>query len=195
MGWQNLGEGILASIIATLITNFIFQNRKKKSKEKIKLKLPKDPFLISLSFAVFFGILSLFGFYYGWEKFAYIIVIDFLFIAITIWIKNNQCPKCKKIFKKITHDPEILKEEKRPYRHKDSTVTLYSDGSVKNKKHHGKERIIMETIRTQRNRYSCSDCLYQWKGDVHERNLNKHERPKPNIRRTNIRNPDEPELY
>ena len=189
MSWQNLGEGIIASVIGTLIINLIFQNIKNKSGEKIRLYFPKDPFLISLSITIFFGILSLFGFYYGWEKFAYLIVIAGVFGAITGLIKEKQCPKCKKIFSNNRVHTEILRKEKRPFHYRDCIIYYYSDGVEKNRKYSGKEKTRMESIEIKQDFHECG-CGNKWKKSPYQINLDEHSRPKPDKVRTNIRNPE-----
>jgi hypothetical protein len=190
MIWEDLAIGISSSIIGTLIFNLIFQNINKKSKERIKLNLPKDLFLICLSITIFFGILSLFGFYYEWEKFVYLTIITFVFGALSFFIKEKQCPKCKKVFDNKRVHTEVLKTEKRPYRYRDLTIYYYSDNTEKNRKYHGRQKKIMETIETRRDYFECA-CGHKWNNSPYKVNLDSKNRPKPDKVKTNIRNPNE----
>lgn len=189
MSWQNMGEGLVSSMAGTLILNFLFQNINKKSNEKIKFSFPKDPLLITLSITIFFGILSLFGFYYEWVKFSYLVVIAFVFGFLTFLIYEKQCPKCKKIFSNNRMHTEVLHKEKRPYKYRDLTIYYYSDGTEKNRKHHGKEKTRIETIETRQGFYECS-CGHKWKKSPYKINLDLESRPKPDKVRTTIRNPE-----
>lgn len=190
MGLQNILEGIVASIIGALLFNLIFQNISKNKEKGFNFKFPKDPFLITLSITIFFGILSLFGFYYEWIKFGYLIVITFIFGFISSWIKQTQCPNCKKIFVRVKDNPEIINEDKRAYIHRPATTYLYSDGSFKNRKVEGNKEEMMETIRTQRDNFYCNSCSHKWQSQVYERNLDLKNRPKNNVVRTHYKNPE-----
>lgn len=128
---------------------------------------------------------------YQWQIFNYIYLIlaDFGLGFVTYWIYNNQCPKCNVVFKKKTINKETLKQEKRPYSYRDCTIYLYNDGSEKDKKFDGKEKTKMETWRTEKEFYECQACGYKW-DKIFERNLDKDNRPKPNIVRTKFNPPN-----
>lgn len=204
MGLQNIFEGTIGSLTATVIsTLFVFLVGKIWGKKVImsgthnkKFNILKiNPFAIALFITSFFTIISGFSFYYQWTNMPYLITITFLLWIGSKWVYETQCPKCKKIFVRETHPPDILKEEKVPVRHQKSTIIRYSDGSFKERKYHGKGKIVMERVRTQKNNYSCKSCLNQWKGNSYKEYLDKHSRPKPNVKKTKIQNPNEYEFY
>ncbi len=202
MDWNNILEGIISGVSATLISLviiFIFKKifgektKKDKSGEVQKANLSgsilSNPFLISLFLTSFVIVLTFFSMVYSWEVFNYIylLIADFGLGFVTYWIYNNQCPKCNRIFKKKLINKETLKEEKRPYHYRDCTIYLYSDGSEKDKKYHGKEKTKMETWRTEKEFYECQSCKHKW-DEIFEKNLDN--RPKPNIVRTRFDPPN-----
>ena len=200
MDLQNILEGIISGLIATAISGFIvFLYSKSKGKNKLmvgkshkKFDISKiNAFAVFLFITSFFAVISAFGFYYEWEKFPYLIFITILLGFLTAFIYNNQCPKCKKIFVRNTHEPEIIKEEKRKHTHVPSTTYLYSDGTFKNRKVNNRKEKIMETVRTQRDNFSCRSCGHKWKSSAYERNLDAKNRPRSNIVRTRHKNPDD----
>jgi hypothetical protein len=82
-----------------------------------------------------------------------------------------------------------LKEEKRPYHYRDETIYLYSDGSEKDHKYSGEEKIKMETWRTEKEFYNCTSCNHNW-DKIFEKNLDIDNRPKPNKVRTRFNPPN-----
>lgn len=198
MGWNNIFESVLSGISATLISTliiflfkrFIGQKTKKEESNKVEKaslsgSIFNNPFLISLFITSFVVVLTFFSMVYQWQvfKYVYLIVADFGLGFVTYWIYNNQCPKCNIIFKKKLINKETLKEEERPYTYRDCTIYLYNDGSEKDRRFHGKEKIKMEIWRTEKEYYECQACGYKW-DKIFERNLDKDNRPKPNIVRT-----------
>ena len=201
MDWNNILEGVISGVSATLISFIIILIFKKtlgnKSKketdevEKASLSFFKNPFLISLFLSSFLIVLTFFSMVYQWQvfNFAYLIVADCGLGFVTYWIYNDQCPKCNSLFKKKLINKETLKEEKRPYHYRDCTIYYYSDGSIKDEKFHGKEKTKMEIWRTENEFYECQACGYKW-DKIFERNLDKNNRPKPNKVRTNVNPPN-----
>jgi len=203
MDWNNILEGVISGVSATLISSiiiFIFKktlgNKSKKDTDEVEkaslsVSVFKNPFLISLFLSSFLIVLTFFSMVYQWQVFnyVYLIVADCGLGFVTYWIYNNQCPKCNHIFKKKLINKETLKEEKRPYHYRDCTIYLYNDGSEKDEKFHGKEKTKMETWRTVKEFYECQACGYKW-DKIFERNLDKDNRPKPNIVRTKVNPPN-----
>jgi len=156
MHW--LLQGIISGVVSTFIaTSLLFLIKEKWGNNLImsgnhnqKLHISKlNPFGISVFITALFTALSGFSFYYQWVNMPYIITITIFFWFGSGLIYQYQCPKCNKIFIRITHQPDVLKEEKRPFRHRDCTITTYTDGSIKDRKYHGKEKVRMETWRLQ----------------------------------------------
>jgi len=204
MNWNNIIEGIISGISATLISTIIIflfkkviEGKTKKETDKVeKVDLSgsvlNNPFLISLFITSFIIVLTFFSMVYQWQVFnyVYLIVADFGLGFITYWLYNNQCPKCNAIFKKKTINKETLKEEKRPYHYRDETIYYYNDGeTIKDRKFHGKEKTKMETWRTEKEFYECQSCGHKW-DKIFERNLDKDNRPKPNKVRTRFSPPN-----
>ena len=155
MNWNNILEGIISGVSATLISSAIIYILKKIFEKKTNKEnsgevqradlsgsVLNNPFLISLFLASFVIVLTFFSLVYQWQTFNYIylIVADFGLVLVTNWIYNNQCPECNKIFKKKLINKETLKDEKRPYHYRDCTIYLYSDDSEKDRKYHGQEK-------------------------------------------------------
>lgn len=203
MNWNNILEGVISGVSATFIASiiiFIFNQilRNKSKKEtndvdnaSLSVSIFKSPFLISLFISSFLVILTFFSMVYQWQVFnyVYLIIADCGLGFVTYWIYNNQCPKCNFIFKKKLIDKETVKDEKRPYHYRDCTIYYYNDGSEKDKKFHGKEKIKMETWRTEKEFYECQACGYRW-DKIFERNLDKDNRPESNKVRTKINPPN-----
>jgi hypothetical protein len=200
MDGTSIVEGVISGVIATLISGFIvfiikiLISRKAPDEEKKDAKISDfktNPFLISLFATSFFVVLTFFSMVYAWTTFnsGYTILASFLLGLVTVWIYNNQCPRCNKIFNKKLVKKEKIHEEKRPYRYREETIYLYSDGSEKERKYRGKEKTRMETWRTEKEYYECTSCGYNW-DKIFERNLDKDNRPKPNIVRTKTKPPD-----
>jgi hypothetical protein len=203
MDWTNILEGIISGIFATLISTFIIyiftkmfgqQKNKDKSSENISQTTSKstfkNPFLISLFITSFTVVVTFFSFVFSWTTInIYLSIAALVLGVITYWIYGNQCPNCNRIFHKKLINKETLKEEKRPYRYRDLTIYLYSDGSEKDRKYTGEEKTRMETWRTEKEFYECTSCHHKW-DKIFERNLDANNRPKPNIIRTKIRPPD-----
>jgi magnesium-transporting ATPase (P-type) len=204
MNWNTIFEGIISMVIATLISSgiiFFFKlifkgktriNSDKTEKANISGSVLKNPFLIFLFITSFMVVLTFFSIIYQWQLFNYIYLLfaDIGLIFITVWIYNNQCPKCNSIFKKKLINKEILKEEKRPYYYKDETIYYYNDGeTIKDRKFYGKEKTKMETWRTEKEFYECQACNYKW-DKLFERNLDINNRPKPNKIRTKFNPPN-----
>ena len=203
MDWNNILEAVISGSLATLIASiiiFIFKkilgNKSKKETDEVEkaslsVSVFKNPFLISLFLTSFLIVLTFFSMIYQWQvfNFVYLIVADCGLGFVTYKIYNNQCPKCNSIFKKKLINKETLKEEKRPYHYRECTIYYYSDGSEKDKKFHGKEKTKIEIWRTEKEFYECQACGYKW-DNIFERNLDKDNRPKPNIVRTKINPPN-----
>jgi len=204
MNWESIIENTISGLIVFLLTSiltFIFYKLFKKKKEK---DLPKDlgyknniylylknPFLISLFVTIFLFVLT--GFFLIFSNtlyyYMYSMLIGIIFLIITYWIYENQCPNCKKIFHKKLIKKDTLKDEKRPYRYRNETIYYYSDGSEKERKFTGPIKTIMETIRTEKEFYECTSCGYKW-DKIFERNLDIENRPKPNEVMTKIKPPE-----
>ncbi|MBD3202735.1 hypothetical protein GF327_00440 [Candidatus Woesearchaeota archaeon] len=204
MDWNNIIEGIISGVSATLISTiiiFVFKkivgNKSKKEPNEIEKaslsgSVLNNPFLISLFITSFVVVLTFFSMIYQWQLFnyVYLIVADVGLGFVTYWIYNNQCPKCNAIFKKKLINKETLKEEKRPYHYRDETIYYYNDGeTIKDRKFQGKEKIKMELWRTEKEFYECQACGHKW-DKIFERNLDKDNRPKPNKVRTRFNPPN-----
>ena len=204
MDWTNIIEntisGIIVFVISSIITFIfykIFGKRKEKdtpSEDKYKTDIPpyfKNPFLISLFITSLLFVLTIFFAIYSPTLYyhLYLVMGALIFVMITYWIYENQCPNCKKIFHKKLINKETLKEEKRPYRYRDETIYYYSDGSEKERKFTGPLKTIMETIRTEKEYYECTSCHHKW-DKILERNLDIGNRPKPNKIRSKIKPPN-----
>lgn len=198
MNWINILEGVISSLIATFISTIIvlvflklFGREKEKDKSSETKNWIKNPFLISLFITSFISVLTFFSLVYLWETFNYIYLgsASLILIIITYFIYENQCPNCNRVFHKKLINKEVLREEKRPYRYRDLTIYLYSDGSEKDRKYSGKEKIIMETWRTEKEFYECTSCHHKW-DKIFERNLDIDNRPKPDIVRTRFKPPN-----
>lgn len=196
----NIIEGVISSVIAALISGvivFIIRiliSRKTSDEGKKEIKVSDfktNPFLISLFVTSFFVILTFFSIVYAWTTFnsGYLTLASISLFFITSWIYHNQCPSCNRIFNKKLVKKEKVHEEKRPYRYREETIYLYSDGSEKERKYHGKEKTRMETWRTEKEYYECTSCGYNW-DKLFERNLDIDNRPKPNIKKTKTKPPN-----
>ena len=203
MDLQNILEGIISSLVATVISGFIvFLYSKSKGKGKLmigkshkKLDISKiNAFAVFLFITSFFVVISAFGFYYEWEKFPYLIFITILLGFLTAFIYNNQCPKCKKILTKDLTKKDVLKEEERPYYYRTAKVYLYTDRTERNREY-SEEKKRMETWRTEKEHYKCRKCHHIW-AKIFERNLDESTRPK--IHKTIMtrdRNPNEVDVF
>ena len=204
MDWTNILEGIISGVSATIISTIIvfiftklFGQRKNKDKSSESINQTnfkstfKNPFLISLFITSFIVVLTFFSLVYSWTTYNYIyLTIAALILGIiTYLIYENQCPNCNRIFHKKLINKETLKEEKRPYYYRDSTIYRYSDGSEKEHRYTGKEKTRMETWRTEKEFYECTSCGHKW-DKIFERNLDINSRPKPNIVRTRFKPPN-----
>lgn len=185
MGLQNILEGIISSLIATAISGFIiFLYSKSKGKNKLmvgkshkKFDISKiNAFAVFLFITSFFAVISIFGFYYEWEKFPYLIFITILLGFLTALIYNNQCPNCKRILTKNLTNKETLKEEKRPRYYRTAKVYLYTDGTERNREY-SEEKKRMETWRVEKEHYKCRKCHHTWT-KISKRNLDEDTRPK-----------------
>lgn len=199
----NIQEGFISSISATLsaslitwiVTNIIVPKIRKDQKTGTKTtsntKLNYlNPFSLSLFITSFLIIITFFSLVYSWTKFnfVYLTLASVSLVVITYLIYNNQCPNCYKIFQKKLTTKDVLHEEKRPYQYRDYTIYLYTDGSEKDRKYHGEEKIKMETWRTEKEFYECQACGFKW-DKLFERNLDVKNRPRPNIVRTRYNRP------
>ncbi len=204
MDWTNILEGVISGVAATLISMFltwiftklIFPKLKKGQKMDTKCILSIkfycfSPFIISLFLTSFFVVLTFFSLVYSWTTFnyVYLLLASAVLGFITYSIYNNQCPNCYRIFQKKLIKKDTMKEEKRSYHYRDCTIYLYTNGSEKDRKYHGKEKIKMETWRTEREFYECQSCGHKW-DKIFERNLDINNRPKPNIIRTRFNPPN-----
>jgi len=205
MDWTNILEGTIGSLFAFFISTIIvfifnkFIGKRKYKDESLESETKtnfgsffKNPFLISLFITSFFVVLTFFSIVYSWTTYNYIYltIAASIFGIITFFIYENQCPNCKRIFHKKLINKEILKDEKRPYYYRDLTIYLYSDGSEKERRYTGEEKIRMETWRTEKEFYECTSCHHKW-DKISERNLDIDSRPEPNIVRTKIKPPND----
>ena len=203
MNFSAISEWIISTVVGTLISSliiflarFIFYKKSEESslgKPSVSLPFFKDVFLISLFITSFLVVLTFFSFIYSWQvpNGAYLLVASVCMAFATKWAYNNQCPRCRAVFHgKSLVNKETLREEKRPYKYRDETRYLYTDGAVKNNVFHGPLKTIMETYRIEKEYYKCLTCDYKW-DETFERNLDEKNRPKPEIIRTNFRNPND----
>lgn len=199
MDGASLIEAVISGVFATLISGLIvflikiLISRKTSDERKKDIKLTDfktNPFLIALFVTSFFVVLTFFSIVYSWTTYnsGIMILASFFSGFITYQIYYNQCPSCNRIFKKKMVNKEKISEEKRPYNYQDLTIYLYSDGSEKERKYHGKQKTIMETWRTEKEFYECKACGHKW-DELFERNLDIDNRPKPNTVRTKTKPP------
>lgn len=198
MEWQNIGEGIISNLIAAIISGgFIFSISKIWGKNILMSGIHNrnfhisklNPFAIALFITSFFTILSAFSFYYQWENMPYLITITILIWMATIWIYNDQCPNCNKIFKKKHIHREVIKEEKIPHEYYDEIIYLYSDGTEKDRENGKKKKRWTEIVRTVRDHYTCISCEHNWDSSLKRITINESDRPRPIIKITKKRNP------
>lgn len=200
MGWQNILEGILSSLIAMAISaGFVYltamlfgKNFVMSGKHNQKFHISKlNPFSVAIFVTSFFTILSTFSFYYQWANMPYLITITVFIWVGSIWIYHDQCPNCNKIFKKKHIDREILKEEKIPHEYYDEILYLYTDGTVKDRERGKKKKKWVEIVRTIRDHFKCTSCGHSWDGSLKRITINESDRPRSVVKRTRIGNPNE----
>lgn len=199
MNWVNIFEGALGSLIATVVSaivtvlyaRFVSPRFKEGSGQENLRQSYKDPFSIFLFLTVFLSVLSFFSLVYDWVlfNFVYLLLATIVVGVISALIFKNQCPKCKHIFSRKLVNKVTMHQEERPYRYRDCTIYLYTDGSEKDRKY-GKELVRMETWRLEKLFFKCYDCSHEW-DEVEEKNLDKNSRPEPNTIRTNKRPPSQ----
>lgn len=198
MDWTIISEGIISTVVGTVISSailfiakIIFYKNNKLPEKQIEIPLFKDIFLISLFLTSFIIILTFFSLIYSWGSISgYLLVASVLMGSATTWAYNNQCPKCKAVFhgKKLLNK-ETLRSEKRPYNYRNEIRYLYNDGSIKDRKFVGPQKTMMETWRIEKEHYGCDSCSYTWE-KTFERNIDIGNRPKPEIHKTSYRNPE-----
>jgi len=150
-----------------------------------------------LNLSIFLSILSIGNFILNlsfWKNqnlTLFLTLISVIFIAGTIYIYNNQCPNCKKIFwaKKIL-ETKTIKKFTQPYKYRDKKVHLYTNGEVYKKEEIGKEKNRIENWETKQDFFQCRFCNYMWDSGQYDINLDLNSRPKPKIIKTNKRDPN-----
>ena len=206
--WIKIGETVIAGLIVFVLSGIgtlvvkkvilpsIFKKgESSESKSSFKQEY-LNPFGVSL-FLTFFFILAMFvSLFLQWSVNITMAtgLIASILIFVTYFVYDSQCPRCNRLFSKHLITKEKISDEKRPYRYRNETITLYSDGSEKDRKFTGKEKVRMETIRTEKEHYVCRSCNHEW-NKLFVRNLDKHNRPKPNIKRTKIKPPRDTYYY
>ncbi|VVB79959.1 Uncharacterised protein [uncultured archaeon] len=198
MNWQNIMEGTLASLLATGVTSLVGFLIYKTGKKSTLLKDPNKtgfefsnftPFSFGVIVTSFFVVLSGFSFYFQWENMPYLVTIAILVWMGTIWIYNDQCPKCKKIFKKEHVRREIISEERIPHTYYDKILYLYTDGNVKDTQSGKKKKTWTEIVRVVKDHFSCRGCGHNWNSSIKRITVNESDRPKPIRIKTNYKNP------
>ena len=194
MNWTSIMEQTIAQLIASAIgAIFLTWVIPKILHKKTEIKETKSKsinlFPIAVFITSFFAILSIFGFYYQWEKFAYLAVITIVLVMATSWIYQRQCPNCKSVFENRRTNTEVIKKEQRTYHYRPLTIYYYSDGTEKNRQYDKHEKTRIENIEIRRDYFECS-CGHKWWSAPYEVNLNLESRPKPNKVKTQIRNPN-----
>lgn len=179
---------LIASTLIGIFISFVLPKIFSKKTESKEIK-PKsiNLFTIALFITSFFGIMSLFAFYYQSERLSYLVVITVVLVVVTSLIYNKQCPNCKSIFENRKTNTEIIRKEQRTHHYRPFTIYYYSDGTEKNRKYDDHEKTWVENIEVRRDYFECS-CGYKWWSAPYEVSLDKP--PQPNKVKTNIRNPD-----
>lgn len=203
INWENILEGVIATLIGSMITGgvgtIIYQFGKKgkflKNPKERKFELNNfTPFSLSLMIVAFFTVLSGFSFYYHWVNMPYLITITILLWLGAGWVHNNQCPSCNKIFKKKHVNRETLNEEKIPHEYYDEIIYKYRDGSFKERAWGKKKKRWVEIVRVVRDHFVCNECRHEWDSSIKRITVNESDRPKPTIKITKAKNPDTFEL-
>jgi len=167
MGFQNIFEGVISSLIAMVIsTGFVYlvflifgKNKIMSGTHNQRFHISKiNPFGIALFVTAFFTILSAFSFYFQWTNMPYLVTITILIWIGAIWVYHDQCPNCNKVFKKKHIDREVIKEEEIPHVYYDEIVYLYTDDTVKDKVKGKQKKKWVEIVRTIRDHYKCTSC-------------------------------------
>jgi hypothetical protein len=199
MNLQSVVEGIISSLIATIISggavclfSIIFgKNKILSGMQNAKFHIFNiNPFGLGLFATSFFTILSIFSFYLRWENTPYLITITIFIWMSTVWIYHDQCPNCNKIFKKKHIHSEVMKEEKIPHQYYDEILYLYTDGTIKDREQGKKKKTWVEIVRTIKDHYRCNDCDHNWDSSLKRVTINESDRPKPIIKKTRFENPE-----
>ncbi len=204
MNFQNIFEGIIASLIATVISGsvvFLYSRIKGKStimkgNRSSHFDISKiNAFAVGLFLTVFFAILSLAGFYWEWAKFPSLVAITIGLGFLTGLIYQNQCPHCKKIFTKKHVGRETIKEEKIPHEYYDTIVYLFTDGTVKDRVKDKKKKKWVEIVRVIKDYFTCTSCKHNWDSSLKQITMNESDRPKPIVKKTQYRNPELDDIF
>jgi len=199
MGFQNIFEGVISSLIAMVISTGVIylislvggKNIIMSGKHNQKFHVSKlNPFSIALFVTSFFTILSAVSFYRQWVNMPYLVTITFFIWMGAAWVYHDQCPNCNKIFKKKHIHREVLKEEKIPHEYYDEIIYLFTDGTEKDRENGKKKKRWVEIVRTIKDHYKCKSCGHDWDSSLKKITINESDRPKQIIKRTGIRNPN-----
>ena len=114
-----------------------------KAESKTPLKIYQNPFfLICTLIPVIFVLLVI-----KFTIYLFVLLIPLLFIAV--YIKKNQCKKCKRIFHKLYLNKTHLETKLQPHHYVIETKLLYSNGSYM-ESNYSEQKTIMERVEVHR---------------------------------------------
>lgn len=191
-------DGIFENLIAELIVVVIsflssrFMPPLIFGREEIETSVKYDPLKISIFLAVLsvFNLILNLSFWNNQNLMMLFTLLSLVFVALTVYIYNNQCPSCKKFInaKKRT-DAKIIKKFKKSWKYQPRKIYRYTNGATWKEVPIGKEKSRDENWITRQEFYKCAFCKHEWDSGHFDVNLDEKTRPRPEIINTDKHEP------